>query len=256
MAKRPEDYELDFLHQCTKEELAPLVGIVLGTDKDGNIDLNGRTTSALESTPAFRKHYPDHTKYVDEIIEEVQRYGGNTILNMIRRSGVMYHELLCDVCDKCKVNYNKVQRTEAIEEGLLCKVLSDAWSKLSDEEKAALLSEVGGGHANVGGVTNAVLIALFRRGGFASYQLVLTVVNAIAKAVLGRGLTWVGNAMLAKTLSVLAGPIGWAIAGVWTAFDCAGTAYRVTVPAAVYIAALRKMKKEGAALSAAERGEA
>ena len=53
-----------------------------------------------------------------------------------------------------------------------------------------------------------------------------------------------------RTLHMLAGPIGWAIAGVWTAF------YRVTVPAAVYIAALRKMKKEGAALSAAERGEA
>ena len=256
MAKRPEDYELDFLHQCTKEELAPLVGILLGTDKDGNIDLNGRISSALESTPAFRKHYPDHTKYVDEIIEEVQKYGGNALRNMVRGSGVTYHELLCDVCDKRKVNYNKVQRTEVIEEGLLCKVLSDAWSNLSDEEKATLLSEVGGGHANVGGVAAAALIALFRQGGFASYKLVITVVNAIAKAVLGRGLALGGNVVLAKAMCVLAGPIGWAIAGAWTAFDCAGPAYRVTVPAAVYIAALRKMKKEGAALSAAERGEA
>ena len=256
MAKRPEDYELDFLHQCTKEELAPLVGIVLGTDKDGNIDLNGRISSALESTLAFRKHYPDHTKYVDEIIEEVQKYGGNAIVAIFRKTGVTYHELLCDVCDKCKVNYNKVQRTEVIEEGLLCKVLSDTWSKLSDEEKATLLSKVGGGHANVGGVAGAALIALFRRGGLASYRLVLIVVNTIAKAILGRGFTLLGNVMLVETLSVLAGPIGWAIAGAWMAIDCAGPAYRVTVPAAVYIAALRKMKKEGAALSAAERVEA
>ena len=256
MAKRPEDYELEFLHQCTKEELAPLVGIVLGTDKDGNIDLNGRISSELESKPAFKKHYPDHTKYVDEIIEEVQKYGGNAIRNRLRGSGVTYHELLCDVCDKRKVNYNKVQRTEVIEEGLLCKVLSDTWSKLSDEEKATLLSEVGGGRANVGGVAYAALIALFRRGGLASYRLVLIVVNTIAKAILGRGFTLLGNVMLVETLSVLAGPIGWAIAGAWMAIDCAGPAYRVTVPAAVYIAALRKMKKEGAALSAAERGEA
>lgn len=256
MAKRPEDYELNFLHQCTKDELEPLVGIILGTDDNGNIDRSGRISSSLESSDNFKKHYPDHTKYVDEIIEEIQTYGGNTFVNLFRGCGVTYHEILCDACDKLDVNYNKVQSTELIEEGLLCKVLRDMWAKLSDEEKKKLLAEVGGGHADIGGMADVALIALVRAGGFASFRIMLIVVNAIAKVILGRGLPLAANAALAKMLGVLAGPIGWAIAGVWTAFDIAAPAYRVTLPAVVYISALRKMKKEGANLSAEEKKEA
>jgi len=256
MAKRPEDYELNFLHDCTKDELEPLVGIILGTDDKGNIDRTGRLSSTLESSENFKKNYPDHTKYVDEMIEEIQTFGGNTFVNLFRGCGVSYHEILCDACDKFKVNYNRVQGTELIEEGLLCKVLRDMWEKLSEDERKKLLAEVGGGRADIGGMADAALIALVRAGGFASYRIMLLVVNAIAKVILGRGLTAATNAALCKTLSVLAGPIGWAIAGVWAAFDIAAPAYRVTLPAVVYIAALRKMKKECASLSPEEKNAA
>ena len=45
--------------------------------------------------------------------------------------------------------------------------------------------------------------------------------------------------VLTKTASLLTGPIGWVITGLWTAIDLAGPAYRVTIPAVIQVAYLR-----------------
>lgn len=58
----------------------------------------------------------------------------------------------------------------------------------------------------------------------------------------------VGKVALKKTLGILAGPIGWVITGALVSINLAGPAYRVTVPACVLVATLRKKLKaeEGA----------
>lgn len=244
MAKLPNDYELDFLKACTKEELEPLVGAILGMDDKGNIDRSGRFSSELDKKPAFTTHFPDHTKYVDEMIEEIQKYGGNSIANAVRGMGVSYHEVLCDAAKKMKVNFNPAQTTQTIEDHLLAKVLEDAWEKMSEDEQKKLIEETGNVFGvKVGGIGAGVLIQIIRAGGFKSYQLALIIANAVAKAILGRGLTFAGNIYLTRLLAVLAGPVGWILTGVWTAFDFASQAYRVTIPSCIYIAALRKMKE-------------
>ncbi|GAA7238250.1 hypothetical protein BD0080_03000 [Helicobacter pylori] len=53
----------------------------------------------------------------------------------------------------------------------------------------------------------------------------------------------VGKVALKKTLGILAGPIGWVITGALMSVNLAGPAYRVTVPACVLIATLRKKLK-------------
>lgn len=243
MAKLPNDYELDFLKSCTKEELEPLVGAILGADDKGNIDRSGRFSSELDKKPVFTTHFPDHTKYVDEIIEELQKYGGNSIANAVRGMGVSYHEVLCDVSKKMNVNFNAAQTTQTIEDSLLAKVLEDAWEKMSEEDRKKLIEDAGNVFgAKVGGIGAGVLIQIIRAGGFKSYQIALIIANAVAKAILGRGLTFAGNVYLTRFLAVLVGPVGWILTGVWTAFDFASQAYRVTTPACIYIAALRKMK--------------
>ena len=40
-------------------------------------------------------------------------------------------------------------------------------------------------------------------------------------------------------MSILIGPIGWAITSIWTIIDIAGPAYRVTIPACIQIAYMR-----------------
>ncbi|WP_120913607.1 ubiquinol-cytochrome C chaperone family protein [Helicobacter pylori] len=53
----------------------------------------------------------------------------------------------------------------------------------------------------------------------------------------------VGKVVLKKTLGILAGPIGWVITGALVSVNLAGPAYRVTVPACVLVATLRKKLK-------------
>ncbi|GAA6820620.1 hypothetical protein VN0739_00510 [Helicobacter pylori] len=64
----------------------------------------------------------------------------------------------------------------------------------------------------------------------------------------------VGKAALKKTLGILAGPIGWVITGALVSINLAWPAYRVTVPACVLVATLRKkLKAEQEAKQKAEQ---
>ena len=86
-----------------------------------------------------------------------------------------------------------------------------------------------------------MLIQVFRAGGFASYKITLIIVNAIAKTILGRGLSIAVNASFARGLSVIVGPIGIILTALWSVYDIAGPAYRVIIPCTILIAAYRKM---------------
>ncbi|MFX8496862.1 ubiquinol-cytochrome C chaperone family protein, partial [Acinetobacter baumannii] len=55
---------------------------------------------------------------------------------------------------------------------------------------------------------SAATLTLFKMGGFKSYQLAVIVANAVAKTILGRGLSLAGNQVLTRTLSFLTGPVG------------------------------------------------
>lgn len=182
-------------------------------------------------------------KYWKDIVEELQRFGGNSLANMLRfGEGVLYKEILIDVCDKLKVNYNKNSNVEIIEKNLLMKILEDAIEKMSDEERKELAKSIGLKNTQnfSAQAMTAIFQAIFRKGGFKSYQLTLIIVNAILKALIGRGLSIAGNTALTRIMSILTGPIGWSITGLWTAYDVAGPAYRVTIPAVIEIAALRQ----------------
>ena len=230
------------------KELDDLV-YLLTHDKDGE----RRLTESLTQEDNYKKYYPDHTQYWKEIAAEIQCFGGNTFVNMFRGGGVSYKEILCDVCDKMKVNYNKDSSTKKIEQNLLLKILEDALEKMSPEEIEKLGKELG--LENTAKLTSqsltAIFLAVFRAGGFKSYQLTLIIVNAVLKVLIGRGLPLVGNVILVRIANILTGPIGWVITGLWTAIDIAGPAYRVTIPAVIQIAYLRTLSENRDAISAA-----
>ncbi len=171
----------------------------------------------------------------------MQRYGGNSFANFFRGEGVLYKEILCDVCDHLKVNYNEKSETSLIEENMLSSILQKSLEKMSDEEIRELCDELGVKNTNKLGkqALSTAALTLFRMGDFKSYQLALIVANAVIKAIFQRGLSLGANAALTRGLSILTGPVGWIITGVWTAIDIAGPAYRVTVPACILVATLR-----------------
>lgn len=231
------DKDLEFLRDLSSEELNDFVSI-LTHDKDNTT----RFTELITVNELYKKFYPDHKQYLDLILDEFQCFGGNTFANILRMGkGVLYKEILCDVADKLKVNYNKNSDTETIEINLFMKILENSLDQMSKEQIKEISQEL---NLNLSTFTKQSTMAamqfLIKQGGFKSYQLIVIVANAISKLILGRGLSAVVNASLTKAMSIFVGPIGWAITGMWTAIDIAGPAYRVTIPAVIQIAYLRQ----------------
>lgn len=220
------------LEGASNEDLEPIVGY-----------LSKKLSESLTGHGAYKRHNPDHSKYADLLAQEIRAFGGNSIVNKCRGEGPAYIDIVKDVANELKVNFHKENDIETIENSILEKIITKTFEKMSDEEKQTLADELGMKHGSVSGkgaVTTAMFIGLFRAGGFKSYQMTLIIANQIAKMILGKGLTFATNAALTRTIAILAGPIGWAIAGIWTAVDLAGPSYKTTIPCVIHIAMLRK----------------
>jgi len=218
------------LEIATDEDLETLVAYV-----------SDKMSEDLTAHAAYKEYEPKHSNYADLIAKEIRDMGGNSFANVWRGEGPSYHEMVCDVADKLKAPYNKNKAIEDVENSILETILSSAIDHMSEEEKKNLLNEMGDkNNINVSSISTSVFIGIFRAGGFYSYQLTLIIANQVARAVLGKGLQLATNAALMRWASILTGPIGWAISGMWTAVDLAGPAYKVTIPCVIHVAMLRK----------------
>lgn len=224
-------------------------------DEDGALRMNEELTDSTE----YKRCGSDYAKYPTRIAEELQRYGGNTFINFFRNEGVLYKEILCDACDHLKVSYNEKSNTSLIEQNMLSKLLKDSLEKMSGREIKELCNELGMPNIDKTIAENkqvliASVLTLFKAGGSHSYALAVAVADAMVRQTLGHGLSSVvGKVALKKTLGILAGPIGWVITGALVSINLAGLAYRVTVPACVLVATLRKKLKAQEAELKAER---
>lgn len=245
--------DLQFLEQCSSEELDDLVHILV-YDTDGE----KRITGSLDADPKYIRHSPDHKIYLNEIVEEFKLFGGNSFANLFRGNhGVPYKEILCDVCDKLDVKYNKNAITQKIEEDLLITLIGKAIKQMPTEKLDEFSRELGWKKSEkpTPETVTAACIAIFRAGGFKSYQYTVIIANAIMKALFGKGLSLAGNALLTKIASILTGPVGWTITATWTSIDIAGPAYRVTIPAVIQIIYLRALT-QNRGIPPAQTGEA
>lgn len=173
------------------------------------------------------------------IAKEIQLFGGNSLLNLVRSKGVSYEEIVRDVAKHLKVNFNSTDPIAEIEGDILRKILARAFDQMSEVERKEILEGLGGSYS-FGPAATAALIALAKQGGFKTFQIATIVANAVAKAILGKGLTFAVNGSIMRSISVAIGPIGWAITAIWTAADIASPAYRVTLPCTVQLAYIRQ----------------
>ncbi|OCG23705.1 oxidoreductase [Gilliamella sp. App2-1] len=250
MAVYRSDPELFFLKECANEDLKLLVDILTTDPKDKCT----RYTETLTSDSEYKKYYPNHKAYWQSIAAELQTYGGSTIGNILRgNQGVPYREILTDVCDKMKVNYNKNAAIELIEMNLLLKMLEESMEKMSEDELNQFVRNMGIELTNP--TPELVIMALqtsIKLSGFAAYQLATTVLASILK-ILGITASFGTYILLSQAIKVISGPIGWAVSSAWLVSDIAGPAYRVTIPSCIIIAYMRqkhlyekKQKENGA----------
>ncbi|EMG97064.1 hypothetical protein HMPREF1401_00237 [Helicobacter pylori GAM120Ai] len=238
------DSDLEFLKRLSSSDLKDLFDALV-YDEDGALRMNEELTSSTE----YKRYGHDYAKYPRRIAEELQRYGGNSFMNFFRDEGVLYKEILCDACDHLDINYNEKSETSLIEQNMLSKLLKDSLEKMSGRQIKELCNELGMPNidkmiAENKQVLIASVLTLFKAGGSHSYALAVAVADAMVRQTLGHGLaSVVGKVALKKTLGILAGPIGWVITGALVSVNLAGPAYRVTVPACVLVATLRKKLK-------------
>jgi uncharacterized protein YaaW (UPF0174 family) len=79
---------------------------------------------------------------------------------------------------------------------------------------------------------------LLNQGAYQAVRLIIIQVivrEFLLKLGIRQAATWAGG----RLVTILTGPIGWALGGVWAAIDIAGPAYSVTVPGVLLVAMIR-----------------
>ena len=204
------------LRESSNEDLEPLVSY-----------LTKSVTETLSDEEKYQKHYPDHSMYVNEIAHEIRLFGGNTIVNIPRGEGPPYKEIVQDVANKLGVNYGYYDSVERVEMKIMKEIFDRSLKEMSDKKKEEVFKDFkkeGGDNLD------------FSAGSPLALLMAATVANGIAKMVLGRVIGGIGG----RVITILAGPIGWVITGIWTAISIAGPAYRVTIPCVCHVAYLRQ----------------
>lgn len=247
------DSELNFLSECTDQELEELFNILV-YDPNDNTSWISETLSISEEHKRYGEKY---SKYWKRIAEELQLQGGNTIINFFRfGDGVLYSEIVRDVADNLKVFYYSTDTAEEIEDRIIEKIMKDIIKNLPESEKLNLIRDISpeeyitllrkyGGEKNIPWekISLSVIRQIIKKGGFASYKLTVIAVNFIWKKMFGKGLTFAGNKILTKSLgNLLAGPLALVL-NTWIIFDIASPAMRITTPAVMIVAMLRKQVK-------------
>lgn len=235
-----QDDDLEFLQFCTNDDLGILVDILI-KDKDGV----KRRTEGLTTEERYKNCNGDYVKIWDLIAGELQLFGGDSIMNLLRGGrGNKYRNILSKVCKRNKVDFDSESTTEDIEVALLLKILGDSLEDISEEELREFGDQVGVDLKKgiPGGIAAALRLAI-NMGGFKSYQLAVIVANAAARKLAGRGLAVAANAALARWLGVFAGPAGLIVSGLLAIPMITSPANRLIGQACVLVAYMRQKNK-------------
>ncbi|WP_159911002.1 zinc-ribbon domain-containing protein [Pantoea sp. 18069] len=182
------------------------------------------------------------------IAKEILLFGGNTIANIYRSlfsssDTISYSELVQDVAKKASAQFSESDPLQDIEQAILIRIFKQAFEKMSEAERKRVLDDLGItsiatlrsiGRGSVAGATVSTALSM------ASLNIATMVASAVSSQMLGRA--FVGGAAFAgsRSAAALAGPIGIAVATLWTLADLSSPAYRVTLPCVVQVAYMRQ----------------
>ncbi|MEG3676592.1 acidic protein MsyB [Escherichia coli] len=224
------DSDLDFLQHCSEEQLANFARLLTHNEKGKT-----RLSSVLMRNELFKSmegHPEQHRRNWQLIAGELQHFVGDSIANKMRGHGKLYRAILLDVSKRLKLKADKEMSTFEIEQQLLEQFLRNTWKNMDEEHKQEFLHAV---DARVNKLEELLPLLmkdkLLAKGvsHLLSSQLTRILRTHAAMSVLGHGLLRGAG---------LGGPVGAALNGVKAV---SGSAYRVTIPAVLQIACLRRM---------------
>jgi Uncharacterized protein conserved in bacteria len=224
------DDDLQFLQQCSEEQLANLARLLTHNEKGKR-----RLSSSLlhnELFMAMEGHPARHRQNWQLIAGELQHFGGDSIANKLRGHGKIYRAILTDVARRLSLKTDKSMSTRDIEHELLTHFIRRSWQKMTDAQKGRFLKAV----ACKVNELETLLPQLIQSPELA--QGVSHLLNDQLSAILRThaAINVIGHGMMRG--AGLGGPVGAALNGVKA---MSGSAYRVTIPAVLRIACLRRI---------------
>lgn len=232
------DIDLEFLQYCSNTELRELCDM-LTHDEEGNI----RFSEKLTEKDSYIENYPDNCKSLwKDIAMELQLFGGNTFANIFRHGhGPAYESIVYDVCKEMEVeNIDEHDTAEDMEKALLDKVTEKMLDELTYEQRKQVMKDLNIKHRTYNKQAVMAALLLTRRINLRLYNYVMSyILRMVTQLLIGRGVLTAGFGLLSRGLGIMMGPVGWIVLSGWTAWDIAGPAYRVTVPAVIQVAFLR-----------------
>ena len=213
-----------------------LVQLLLNADK-GDIDLlidyvtnTGKFGFSMSDSVKAVLQDAKHQDIPDEetlrlLVRELQHFGGNTFVNLFRRNGVSYSEIVDDVASHLKMKVQAAASVEEKEALIIDCAFTSSWKKMSDDERRQILRGMG--------ISASVSLDI------PVWQKAALVANGLAQTTAGKVLPLIAGLGIGRVLGVLTGPVGLAITGLYTAYDISNPAFRVTLPCVVQIAWIR-----------------
>lgn len=225
------DKDLVFLKDCTNEQLQVLSDLLV-YKPDGK----RRSGVSLSSLRNYDLHYPQEMHLlIEDITNELLLKGGNKVRNFLRGGkGVSYRNMLIDICKKQKVNFNKNNTIEQMEKYLLQKTLETAIEDMTEDDVRQISSDL----------SKKELSNMVSSGFKLTSPIILKATTMVMAQILKKlGLKIVAGALGrfigTRLFSILTGPVGWVLGGLWTAYDLLGPSYKVSVPCVMTIAYFR-----------------
>ena len=246
----------DILDELTNEELDVIVKLIVE---------KGWQTESLSKDKDYKKYYPDHRKYVSKIKNELSLMGGDTLTNVARsilgkKSGVSYRDLLKDVCKKLDIYYEKSATDDKMERNLLATIIKRAFDKLSQKEQNVIWELLKDDAPTTN--RNNLFYNIYADNKGKAYLLSALIVNVLSRTITGKDLSFMSDLKPPKELDLLNEQIISIVVGFKTlievhskrdissillgslsnATEITGPAYRVVIPAVIYIVAMSRLK--------------
>lgn len=219
-----------------------LVALLLNADKN-DIDLlidyitpDGKFNFSQSDRVKKALRDGKNSEAVDEetlrlLIRELQHFGGNTVMNLFRRNGVSYSEIVDDVASHLKIKVAKNAPVKEKESLIIDAVFASSWNKMSDDDRRQLLRDMG--------INTSISLDKLSRMELPLLQRAAMVASGLAQIATGKALPLIAGLGIGRVLGVLTGPVGLALTGLYTAYDISNPAFRVTLPCVVQIAWIR-----------------
>lgn len=215
---------LELLRHADPHDLDGLVNIL--TDGEcGRLAMSKSSKTALLEAKASRYYDEDIFKL---IIFELQHFGGNTLLNVIRRDGVAYQEIVRDVASFFGLKTTAKETAASMEGKILAYLFKKDWEQMSARERASYQNTANG----------------FKPDGTYDFNMLKAMLTRISPAKLQslRATPEILKVALQGTsrIPVIAGVLGTvALVGV-AAHKISGAAIRITARCVVMIGIIRR----------------